>query len=120
MQTTSTTPGVAAPASEDRYGIATTSVPTTTTPAVVPPVTTPVAPISTPQSTVATATPSVVAPTVRIEAPAGQYRPGGTSSYTGTPTTPVEVASRPTTPSPTAAPLPSNVPIYPAGNVRTY
>jgi len=36
----------------------------------------------------------------------------------------VEVASRPTTvaPAPTATPLPSNAPIYPAGNTsgRTY
>jgi hypothetical protein len=92
----------------------------TSSPAVAPSVPTPVAPISIPQATVASATPSVVPSTVRIDAPAGQYRPGGTSSYTNTTPAPIEVATRPTTTSPATAPLPSNAPIYPAGNVRTY
>jgi hypothetical protein len=76
----------------------------------------------TPSNSLATTAPAVTASTVRIDAPAGQYRPGGTSTYPGAPAAPIEVASRPTPASPTqtAAPLPSNVPIYPAGNVRTY
>jgi hypothetical protein len=114
------TPSYAPSTGEDRYGIASTPAPVAATP-VSPP---PVAPISTPASaqpsSLAGTTPTVTASTVRIDAPAGQYRPGGTSTYSGAPTTPVEVASRPTTVTAPAAPLPSNVPIYPAGNVRTY
>jgi hypothetical protein len=60
------------------------------------------------------------AETIRIDAPAGQYRPGGTSTYSGVPTS-VEVASRPASlpPATSTKPLPSNVPIYPTGNNTT-
>lgn len=111
---------------DDRYGITTAApapapaaaIPPTTTapapPAFSPPPITPVGmnPAPAPTHAVATAT------AVRIDAPAGQYRPGGTSTYTGVPTTNVEVASLPaaTTPGTSAKPLPSNVPIYPTGN----
>jgi hypothetical protein len=45
-----------------------------------------------------------MAATVRITAPAGQYRPGGTGTFTGLPTD-VEIAFRPaSTVSATAAP----------------
>jgi hypothetical protein len=69
----------AAAGEPDRYAIAPLS-------------TAPAAPATTPISTPAE-NPSPSA-TVRITAPAGQYRPGGTGTFTGLPTD-VEIASRP-------------------------
>lgn len=130
---TTTTPGYSY--SDDRYGTpSAATTPSAVTPAVTVPTTT-----TTPAVTPAipqTSTPpynaaSVASATVQITAPAGQYRPGGTSTYTGAPTKAVEVASRPTTaavapgipsptiPTPGATPLPSQVPIYPTGNTST-
>jgi hypothetical protein len=122
------TPNYTPPASDDRYGgaptpsAATTATPATnpatpSTPPFVPPPITPIGPQS---NAPANSAETVAAAIVRIDVPAGQYRPGGTSSYSGVPTTSIEVASRPTTvaPAPTATPLPSNVPIYPTGNTR--
>lgn len=136
--TTPTAPSTTMPTGDDRYGIApaapTTApaatampaMPTTPAPpAFSPPPITPVGVNTTPAPMTAAPTTSVAAATaVRIDAPAGQYRPGGTSTYTGTPATNVEVASLPaaTTPATSTRPLPSNVPIYPTGNTtgRTY
>jgi hypothetical protein len=39
---------------------------------------------------------TVAASTVHISSPPGQYRPGGTSSFTGLTNTPMQIASRPT------------------------
>jgi len=126
------TPSYAPPASDDRYGntptppAATSAMPSanpatpTTTPYTPPAIT----PASRQSNAPASSAATVATSTVRIDAPAGQYRPGGTSTYSGVPTTSIEVASRPTTVGPATAttPLPSNVPIYPTGNtsVRTY
>ena len=86
------------------------------------PSTPPITPIATPTNSLATTTPSANASTVRIDAPAGQYRPGGTSTYPGAASDSdrSRLPADDVTPAPSAAPLPSNVPIYPAGNVRTY
>ena len=122
------TPNYTPSASDDRYGgaptppAASTATPSTipatpSTPPFAPPPITPIGPQSNATSNNAE---TVAAATVRIDAPAGQYRPGGTSSYSGVPTTSIEVASRPTTaaPAPAATPLPTSVPIYPTGNTR--
>ena len=72
--------------------------------------------------------------TVQLKSPAGQYRPGGTSSYTVPPVQHVEIATRPAAPASTqvpaaAAPIPSSAdagtPALPAvpttgGGVRAY
>jgi hypothetical protein len=63
---------------------------------------------------------TVSSTTVRITTPPGQYRPGGTSSYTGLPSTPTEIASRPTSPTtPSTGAAPSN-PTSGNSSVRTY
>jgi hypothetical protein len=66
-----------------------------------------------PQNASSAATPSAAA-TVRISAPAGQYRPGGTSTYTGSPTSGIEVASRPTTSTASTVSMPSGDTITPS------
>jgi ribonuclease E len=82
----------------DRYGVYTASEPSMAAASA------PAAPLAnTSQSTTPTAAPAPGnATTVRISAAPGQYRPGGTSSYTATAKSPVEVATRPG--APTAAP----------------
>jgi hypothetical protein len=62
--------------------------------------------------------------TVQLTTPAGQYRPGGTTSYTG-PGSAVEVATRPTAPtspppSDPWAPTAPATPATPATGTRTY
>lgn len=122
--------------SDDRYG-ASSAAPSTSavTPAVTTPSTiastspavTPAIPqTATPPYNAATVASATSTGTVQITAPAGQYRPGGTSTYTGAPTNAIEVASRPSTTTaiptpqiPTASPLPGQVPIYPTGNTST-
>jgi hypothetical protein len=58
---------------------------------------------------------TVAAPTVHIASPPGEYRPGGTSSFTGLTTGPAQVATRPTEGMPpSAAPMtPNGLPSYP-------
>jgi hypothetical protein len=60
------------------------------------------------QPAAALSAPSSAAPpaaaTVCISSPAGQYRPGGTTTYAGLPASGVEIASRPTTGSASATP----------------
>ena len=80
--------------------VATSSPPTVSTPA---PTVTESAPLN------ATAANSKAS--VQLASPAGQYRPGGTSSYTGTfPADHVEVATRPASPASTQLPPQSTLP----------
>ncbi len=116
----STMPGYATSSGGDRYSVtpvAPAAMPVTnsTVPTAAPvavPVTVPIGPQSSTQSAAADI---VAAATVRIEGAAGQYRPGGTSTYTGTLPTPIEVAARPSAPATTSAPLPTSFPTVPAG-----
>ncbi len=71
------------------------------------------------------------ASTVRLATAPGQYRPGRTSTYTGSSTSPVEVANRPSPPAATIAPAPPaaggvsqpwapSTPAAPTTGTRTY
>ncbi|MCI0334181.1 MAG: hypothetical protein L0228_13265 [Planctomycetes bacterium] len=116
----------------DRYGLATPSQTTTPQASMVagetpfaatsPSTTSPMAsatPAAMP-TTVASLTAPVATPTatatVQVATQAGQYRPGGTTSYVGTrPAQHIEVATRPAPPSPTAT-TPATQPTAPIGS----
>ena len=86
--------GDTAPATTDRYGLAASqSAPASTSTAAIAPE----SDASTPEATAAST--AGANPTVQITSSAGQYRPGGTSSYVGNTTLGhIELASRPTVP----------------------
>jgi hypothetical protein len=89
--------GQSALPTEDRYSTAAATPIAATAPA-------PISPYDTTTQTPAAMPATPQSSAVQLTSAPGQYRPGGTSSYSAPSTSHVEVATRPAPPTPTTAP----------------